>query len=279
MALIEHLPIWLIGLVMLIALAILHELGFQIGRRFERDKESGEGKGHLVGAALALLGLMMAFTFGAAQDRFNMRQRMVVDEANALGTTYLRIQTLDPPARDTLSRQLLLYAQLRQDFSVASASPESLERNTKLTSDMQDEIWPVLTNAVRTNPIPSLNVSLLQTTNDMFDLAASRRAGIDARVPISILRMLMIYALAAAAIMGFAGAKERRYGVVSTAVLLLLTLAFCLILDLDRPSSGTIRINQNSMTRAVEQIRRSEAARLASRQIGGPAAGTQLPHR
>ena len=154
MALIEHLPIWLIGLVMLVALIILHELGFQTGRRIEKDRESGDGKGHLVGAALALLGLMMAFTFSAAQDRFNMRQRMVVDEANALGTTYLRIQTLDLPARDILSRQMLRYAQLRQDFFIASASPESLEKNTRLTSDMQDEIWPVLTSAVRTNPDP-----------------------------------------------------------------------------------------------------------------------------
>jgi hypothetical protein len=279
MALIERLPIWLIGLVMMIALAGLHELGFQCGRRIERDKESGDGKGHLVGAALALLGLMTAFTFGAAQDRFNMRQRMVVEEANALGTTYLRIQTLDLPARDILSRQMLRYAQVRQDFFVASANPASLEENTKRTGELQDEMWPVLISAVRTNPIPTLNVSLLQTTNDMFDLAASRRAGIDARVPVSILRMLTVYALSAAAIMGFAGAKERRYSVVSTAVLLLLTLAFCLILDLDRPSAGTIRINQSAMTRAVEEIRRSEVTRVASGQTGDAPAGSQLPHR
>ena len=240
----------------------------------EAHLPSGEGKGHLVGAALALLGLMTAFTFGAAQDRFNMRQRMVVEEANALGTTYLRIQTLDPPVRDILSGQMLRYAQVRQDFSIASASPASLEENTRRTSDMQAEMWPEVMRAVRTNPIPSLNVSLLQTTNDMFDLAASRRAGIDARVPVSILRMLTVYALAAAAIMGFAGAKERRYSVVSTAVLLLLTLAFCLILDLDRPSTGTIRINQSAMARAVATIREGEARRAT---VPAPQPGTRSP--
>jgi hypothetical protein len=281
MIFLERAPIWLVGLVMLAALALVHELGYQGGRRMDTHEASGDGKGHLVASALALLGLMMAFTFSAAQDRFNLRQHMVVEEANALGTTYLRIQTLDPPGRDILSQQMLQYAQVREKYFAASSHPDRLAENTNETSALQDRMWPEVTSAVRTNSVPTLNGPLLQAVNDMFDLAASRRAALDARVPVSILRMLAIYALAAATIMGFAGGsgKDRRYGAVSTAVLLLLTMAFCLILDLDRPSSGTITINQSSMTRAVAAIRQAEAAKAASGQINDPASGIQLPRR
>ena len=276
MTFLEHAPLWLVGLAMLAALLLVHELGFQGGRRTDVGEASGDGKGHLVASALALLALMMAFTFSAAQDRFNLRQRMVVEEANALGTSYLRVQTLALPLRDVLSRQMLQYAEVREKFFAASSHPKPLEDNTRETSDMQDRMWVNVVTAVRSDPVPTLNGPLLQTVNDMFDLASSRRAAQDARVPISILRMLAIYAMAAATIMGFAGgsSKDRRYGAVSTAVLLLLTMAFCLILDLDRPSSGTIRINQASMTRAVDAIRRAEAAKSA---LPAPQPGVRAP--
>jgi hypothetical protein len=276
MTFLEHAPLWLVGLAMLAALLLVHELGFQGGRRTDVGEASGDGKGHLVASALALLALMMAFTFSAAQDRFNLRQRMVVEEANAVGTTYLRIQALDPPARDALSREMLQYAQVRGGFFAASSDPDRLAENTKQTSALQDQMWAEVVSAVRTNSVPTLNAPFVQTVNDMFDLAASRRAALDARVPLSIIRMLVIYALAAAAIMGFAGgsSKDRRYGAVSTAVLLLLTMAFCLILDLDRPSSGTVQINQASMTRAVDAIRRAEAAKSA---LPAPQPGVRAP--
>ena len=87
----EQAPIWIVGLIMVAGLALVHELGARAGRRLPSAIDDGEGRAYLVSSALALLGLMLAFTFGAAEQRFNVRQRLVVDESNAMGTAYLRI--------------------------------------------------------------------------------------------------------------------------------------------------------------------------------------------
>jgi hypothetical protein len=92
-------------------------------------------------------------------------------------------------------------------------------------------------------------------------------------VPVTILRVLAVYAVAAAGIMGFGSATERRYGVISTSVLVLLTLAFCLVLDIDRPNSGTVIVNQGPMLRTLATMRDSEAAKL----VAPPSGPVQRP--
>lgn len=261
---IERAPLALIGLALFLALMAAHEIALQIARRLASQSFTSETLGYLVSSALALLGLLMAFTFGAAEERFMLRQSLVVTEANAIGTTYLRIQLLDPPSRDRLSGDLARYAEARLRFT-AARSAEDVESNTRETAALQDAIWRELNTVVHTNPAPDLNLGLMITVNDMFDLAASARAARDARIPVAILRSLVFCSLIVAAIVGFAEARERRWTGALLGVLLLLSLAFCLILDLDRPVSGTVRINPAALQRALADIQRGEAAkRLAT---------------
>lgn len=257
----EEAPIWIVGLVMAAGLALLHELGVQAGRRLTSMTGDSQGRGYLVSSALALLALMLAFTFGAAEQRFSLRQQLVVDEANAVGTAYLRVQLLDPPVRDTLSREVLRYGELRLAWPRASRDPLRQEAFDRESGDRQAGIWRTVGEAVRANKLITLNGPLIDPINQMFDMAEARAAAQEARVPLTILRVLAAYAFAAAAIMGFGSGSERRHDIVSTAVLLLLTLAFALILDLDRPHAGSVLVNQGAMQRAVAVIRQSEAAK------------------
>src|SRR5579864_1446616 len=101
----EHAPIWLIGLVIFAGLVIAELAGFWVGRLAAARKAPDskfDGTGYLLSAMLGLLGLLIAFTFGTAASRFDVRRTLVRDEANAIGTTYLRIQTLDEGPRDAL---------------------------------------------------------------------------------------------------------------------------------------------------------------------------------
>lgn len=271
----ERAPILVIGLLVAACLILAHEFGFRIGRAGPPRENEDSGKTLLVSSALALQAFLLAFTFEAAQVRFNLRQQLVVVEANAVSSAYLRFQLLDQPWRDALGRQMLQYAEVRARFARAVGSDE-IAANSRETDALQDRIWPSIEGAVRANPGTVLNGPLVQSVTDMFDLAATRRAATETRIPITILRMMAIYAVIAAWILGFSGAPTRRYGLISSVVLVLLALAFCLVLDLDRPSSGSVQVRGDAMERTLTMIRQKEAAKRVS---GAQAAPQAMPSR
>ena len=261
----ERTPIWLIGVLILIGLIVAEQLGYA-ARRVSRGgpEPSNESVGYIVTGALALLGLLVAFTFSAASDRYDTRRQLVVEEANALGTTYLRAQALDPAPRAALSPLIAQYAHARDRWLQAGEDAAQIARAQAETEALQDRIWAATVADIRANPTATINPSLLQTTNDMFDVSASIRAAFDGRLPISILRAMIAYALIAAAIMGFAMAAERRQAVLSAALYLALAVAICLILDLDRPRAGSVTLPRAPMDRAIAAIDVAEAARAKS---------------
>jgi hypothetical protein len=263
----ERTPLWIIGLVILVVLLAAEELGYGARRltfRKAGGDSSSEGLGYLLTGALALLGLLIAFTFSAASDRYDTRRHLVVEEANAIGTTYLRIQALDETPRAALSALMVRYGHVRLAFYDAGEDAARLQRSRADTDDLQNQIWAETVAVVRANPTATINPGLQQTTNDMFDLAASRRAAMDARLPISILRALLAFALISAGIIGYGMARERRLVVVSAALFLALSVAICLILDLDRPRSGTVTISQAPMIEAIASMESAEAAKTAA---------------
>jgi hypothetical protein len=256
---VDQTPLWIVGLSCMAGLIVAHEFGYRTGRRFVPKDGHTDAKGYLVSSALSLASLMMAFTFGAAQTDFRLRQGLVSAEANAIGTAYLRIQTLDQPARDQLSARVLRYARVRGGFYGATGDQAALSVNDARTRELQARIWTEVGDAARTNPMPTLNGPLLQSVNEMFDSADSRAAAQDIRVPPAVLLMLVIAGVVSAALVGFAGSGGRRYSVILVAVLFIQVLAFCLILALDRPDATTVKINQRPLDRAIAEIGRGEA--------------------
>lgn len=260
---IERAPLPLVGVVFLATLVAAHELARLSGRHLSARAVSTEARGYLVSSALALLGLLMAFTFAAAQERFLIRQDLVVSEANAIGTAYLRAQMTDPPGRARLSVELERYAEARTRFNTVRDLREDAA-NARETGAAQGVIWRDLTEVVRSNTVANLNLGLMNSFNEMFDLAAAARAAREARIPVAILRALLFCSLTVAAVVGFTEGDERRWSGVLAGVLVLLTLAFCLILDLDRPLSGAVQVNRAPLQRALDDIRASEAAKRAA---------------
>jgi hypothetical protein len=264
--LIEQMPIWLVGIVILASLIGAQQLGFLGGRLLTRKGEGKglEGIGYLLSAALALLGLLIAFTFATAADRYNTRRNLLMDEANAIRTTYVRVQALDEGPKAALSPLVADYAKVRRASVAAAEDRPATARIDGETERLQEAIWGETVKAARTATVPTLNGPLLEAVNRAFDLAASRRAALDARIPITILRTLVIFALVSALIIGIALGGGTRYLLASGALFVVLSLAACLILDLDRPHTGTITISEAPMVRMLATIQRLEAARIAA---------------
>jgi len=243
-------PLWAISIVVFIALLLAREAGYWLGRRLRPAKEKGEDTFAMT-SVLGLLALFIGFTFSIALGKFEERRQLVIAESNAIGTTWLRTSLLDGTDRDRMRAVLRAYVDARVAYGNASdATTEHAARQR--TEALQARLWETMTAAVspfRDSPRASL---LVTTTNESLDLAAERFAERDSHVPPRILRLLAIFALVTAALVGF-HRGDRRY--TTTLLFALLTLAMALVLDLDRPTTGMTRVTQQPMLDLQQSLR------------------------
>jgi len=229
---------------------LAREVGAWCHRLLSRRKEEGESsdEGHILSAVLGLLALLLAFTFGPALDHYEKRRELVVTEANALGTAYLRTGVLDQP--EELRSLMRSYTQQRLAYGHqwGAAAAETAGKADQL----QARIWEMAVAAVRPQRTTPMAPILLQPLNDAFDAASARKAALAARLPASVMAALSLYAIGAAGMLGYAvTAAGGRHRGASLVLFVLLTLAMELILDLDRPRSGKIHVSQAPMADAL----------------------------
>lgn len=251
-------PSWLIGGVLAISFPLIVEAGFRLNAVFADKGDEGDasaGAGHIVSAALGLLGLLIAFTFAMSADRYETRRHLVVEEANAIDVVWLRQQLLEQPERDRLAVLMRQYIKERRAFVAAGSNPKRLGADWARTVALQQKIWDETGVALRTPSAVPFTIVVLEATNNMFDLATSRRAALDAHVPPAILWILIIYGAVTAGVMGYGlAAAGRRHGVASTALFLLVALTIALIVDLDQPRKGLIVVHQAPLDRTASEV-------------------------
>ena len=208
----------------------------------------------IVSGVLVVLGLLMGFTFGLALDRFEQRRALVVTEANSIGTSYLRAQLLDEPDRTRLSTLLRAYTDNR--IELASATSEKarlLAKNDRLLT----QIWAAVSSAIDTPKGKAISTPLLLTFNELIDHETERKVARTTRVPPLVMAMLYLFLVATAAVLGFV-LSGRRQRLMAGIMFLLLTSVIDIIVDLNRPVSGTILESQQPMLltkRMVDQPR------------------------
>ncbi|SNT04359.1 hypothetical protein SAMN06295912_1343 [Sphingomonas laterariae] len=262
----EALAAWLddrsiiaLGLCLLGAMAIAALFGFALRRwrerQWQRDGEDEEGgqEGYVVSAVLGLLALLLGFTFALAVDRFETRRALVLQEANAIGTSYLRSQLLDEPHRTRLSGILRDYAANRVELASAQrdAIPPLMTRNDAMLEDL----WSATAAAYDgLKPAPFAN-SLLDTVNEVIDLDASRKAARQVRVPAEVFMVLVVYIVVTAGVLGYVLVAVR--GFISAGFLFaLIIMSLMLIMDIDRPVKGGIQESQGPMIDLLNTIRK-----------------------
>ena len=254
-------PIWLMGALVFAALIAAREFGHLVRKRRKATTAADDAEdGFTMTSMLGLLALLIAFSFSISLQRYDARRELVISEANALGTTWLRTKLLDEADRNRLRAVLREYVDLRIEFGLATTAEEEAAAFRK-TKAMQQQLWEATAEAVapfRTTELASL---LVTTTNESIDLAATRMAAREAHIPPRIILVLMLYALVASVMVGY---EKGRYRTATSLLFFLLTLAASLVVDLDRPATGAIKVSQQPMLELQRNIAEHRAQATAA---------------
>lgn len=222
----------------------MNELGFRLGRKRGPGLGAQDPSAVVQGAAFTVLALLLGFSFALALGRFDARRSALVREAAAIGTTYLRAQLLDAPTATAVRADLRVYVAERIAFARADANPEQ-RRNADLKSvDEQRDLWKRAMQAARRDPRSTLVPLYIAALNDAINLSVEERAVLSAHIPDVVVIGLLLIAFIASAMMGYGFGRQGQRALVFKALFaIMLAIALGLILDLDRPQRGLIRVN------------------------------------
>jgi len=220
-------------------------IGWRLGRKRHADLgEDGQaGLGALDGSVYGMMGLLIAFTFTGAASRFQDRRDLITQQVNAAGTAWLRTELLE--GRDKAEVQALLrdYVDALLVLGANAADAEVRTATVAELGTLQDRLWLRLAAAVRANPAAAPAAAMLPPFNELFDLTTTRIRAAYQHPPVAIYLMLGVLVLVSALFAGFGMAKAPRQSWLHlVAFSAVLALAIYLILDLEFPRLGLIRV-------------------------------------
>jgi uncharacterized membrane protein len=221
------------------------ELGYRIGRRAEAtDGSAHEGLGAIEAAIFALLGLLLGFAFSGAVSRLDARRQLIVREANAIGTAYLRLDVLPPSDQPGLRRLFREYLEARFRAYEGVADVQTSDRFLAQAAQLQQQIWTRAIAAGQLDQTQNTARVALPAINDMIDVTTARTVAARTRLPGLVLGLLLVIALLSALTAGYAMAKRKRRSVLhSVLYAAAVATTVYVVLDLDNPSIGLIRLD------------------------------------
>lgn len=228
---------------MLVFLELGRHLGF---RRLARHlKEEGPGFGQLEGVIFALFGLLVAFTFSGAASRFDSRRQLIADEANAIGTAYLRLELLTPEQQTGMRELFRQYVDSR--LEVYRRLPDVGAALTELSrsNEIQKKIWSQTISISRLpGAHPDAAKMILPALNEMFDITTTRTMAARIHPPQSIYWLLFALGLGCALVagVGMSAVKSRSWFHMMAFAALVAVVAF-VILDIEYPRTGFVRLS------------------------------------
>jgi hypothetical protein len=236
---------------------VMLELGVRIGKNHLR---SGRGKildtlGVIDGPIFALFGLLIAFTFSSALSRFDERRKLIVEEANDIGTAYLRLDLLPEESQEPLRNLFRSYIDSRiRTYELIPDMQAALAEYDR-TQSLQAEIWSQATQSVMKSPTTLSGMQLLPALNSMIDITNTRTAVLQFHPPVVIYGMLLVMALVSAVLVGYQmAAFEKRSWLHIVLFIISITLTCYVILDIEYPRMGLIRVDAvDSVLRDVRE--------------------------
>jgi hypothetical protein len=218
-----------------------HEIGFRLGSLTRSADEPFDREAALVRTSTAaLVAFLVGFAFSGAASRFVDRLDIIVKEANALGTAYLRADAIAEPQRGELKAALKEYTADR----VALLSREGRDQIEPLlakVSGLHERMWRSAIEATQGNG--PLMVLVLPSLNDVIDLHAIHLAMARRHLPIPIMALLLGTAAIGIGLLGFGnGRVGRRFFVLDAVYEAVLVIALWMTIDLDYPGVGLIRV-------------------------------------
>jgi hypothetical protein len=236
-------------------LTVATEIGFRLGR--QQPAEGIDAKkahvGVLLAALLALIGLLLAFSFNIVERRYSARKTLVLDEANAIGTTYLRAELLPQPYAGAIEDILREYVAIR----LAPSDPKAIQDAIERSAELHDDLWKETIAMTQAQPPSVVVVPFIYSLNQLIDLHEMRvTVNLYQRLPTPILLTLYTMSTLAMALLGFSSGLTRwRMMAPTIAVTLAISLVIVLIVEMDRPLSRVFQISQQALVDVQTSMR------------------------
>ena len=246
----------LLAFILFAGMLLMLEVGRRAGiRRIAKGTEADLTSGGALNASVfALLGLLLAFTFSGAATRFETRRQLIVEETNAIGTAYLRLDLLPASVQPALREKFHDYVDSRLAAYTKPDIDAARQELARATS-IQQEIW---THSLMVSRIPEASPDagrlLLPALNSLIDISTKQTMATEMHPPLIIFAMLVVMVLVSALLAGYGLAQgKRRNWIQILCFAAVLSITFYVILDLEFPRLGWIRLND----RALVELRQS----------------------
>ena len=253
----SELAVFLVVMALMLAFA---EIGFRLGLRLHVTKdEARKGQiGAIQGAVLGLLGLLLGFTFAMAVERYDTRRGLIVQEANALGTTYLRASLLPDAHQAPVKDSLWRYVDLRLKYWPLVDDPAKFAEGRRLVGEIQGELWKHATEAAKEAPT-DITATFIESLNETIDTDAKRIAAMRASIPTGVWLLLIMVAAAGCITTSYGGGAEGTRSKLGSVFLpLLIAVVIVLIFDISHPRVGLIQIGQQPLEDLQQSIQANQ---------------------
>ena len=233
-----------------LGILLLLEIGRRVGlRRLAQDSEGARtGLAVVEGAVFGLMGLLLAFTFSGAASRFDARRQLVVEEANAIGTAYLRLDLLPESTRSALRESFRRYVDARLEVYRKLPDVVAAKQELAHATALQGHIWSQAIAACQEASQPA-TMLLLPALNAMIDITTTRTMAAQIHQPTVVFALLSVLVLSSALLAGYTMAGHRpRSWTHLLAFAAIMAVTVYVILDLEYPRLGLIRVD------AVDQV-------------------------
>jgi len=246
--LLDAIPIWGLFLLVLLVVLISIEVGYRRGRIVQQREVGKQEKeapvGAMVGATLGLLAFLLAITFSIAEDSFNARKIALLEEANAIRTTYLQTAFIPEPNRDEVRRILRQYVDERLQWT---GVPEV--RNVQSATTLLDRLWAQVASVGDKARDVATVALFVDSANRVISLNAERVMLRErSRIPRAMDAVVILLTILSFAGMGYHGGVA---GTVRSPVMVIVAVSFSLVVmliaDLNRPGQGWINVDQDAM--------------------------------
>jgi hypothetical protein len=255
----DNIPVWVLFIITTLVFSIAVELGFRVGKFIHErlEREQNPMVGTILGASLGLLAFFLAFTFNMAGSRYDARKQLVLDEANAIETTYLRAKLLPKPYGTEIQELLREYVDVR--VQVQTGKMEIIKKAIVKSEELHDQLWSKVVTLTENSNYSGITTLFIRSLNDVFDLHTKRvNAGLRNRIPVSIFATLYFVAFLAMSMMGYqAGLSGRRSPIAGLVLILTFAIVLALIIDLERPLQEIFSVSQQTMVDLKNKLSRT----------------------
>jgi len=195
-------------------------------------------------AVLVLMGLLLAFTFSGAGTRFDARRKLVAEEANHIGTAYLRLDLLPPETQPKLREDFRRYVRSRLAVYEKIPDAEAVRAELRKSAEIQNEIWKQVVTASQQSGSPAVTILVLSPVNEMIDITTTRAVAAEMHPPSVIFIMLGVTVLASCLLASYSMSVAGRPSLTHMIVFVLLVgIAVYVTFDFEYPRAGLIRVD------------------------------------